>query len=191
MLKNFSRADPLFSLCGLNCGLCIMYIGKYCPGCGGGEGNQSCSIARCSLNHDGVEYCVLCREYPCEKYDGIEVLDSFIVHRNQKNDLEKMKSIGLEAYQAELHEKMNILELLLSDYNDGRRKSFYCLAVNLLELHDLKSVMEDIEAEMELKHLTVGEKAKIAVKFFEAMAGRRNIHLKLQKKKEKEAEAAD
>jgi hypothetical protein len=184
MLKNFSRTDPLFSLCGLNCGLCIMYIGKYCPGCGGGEGNQSCSIARCSLNHEGVQYCVLCREYPCEKYDGVEFLDSFIVHRNQKKDLEKMKRIGLEAYQRELHQKMDVLDKLLSEYNDGRRKSFYCLAVNLLELHDLKSVMEEIETEVESNPLEVREKAKIAVKHFEEMAGRRDIHLKLHKKTE-------
>lgn len=181
-MKNFSRSEPLFSLCGLNCGLCVMYIGKYCPGCGGGEGNQACSIARCSQRHEGVEYCSLCMEYPCEKYEGIEVLDSFIVHRNQKKDLEKMKRIGLEAYQNELHVKMDVLDLLLSQYNDGRRKSFYCLAVNLLELRDLKSVMEDIESEVGSNQLTVSEKAKIAVTYFEAMAGKRDIHLKLHKK---------
>lgn len=28
------------SFCGLNCGLCPMFIGKYCGGCG--NGNQSC-----------------------------------------------------------------------------------------------------------------------------------------------------
>lgn len=182
MLNNFSRRDPLFSLCGLNCGLCVMYIGRYCPGCGGGEGNQSCAIAKCSLNHEGVEYCSLCRAYPCEKYDGIEVLDSFIVHRNQKKDLEKMKRIGLEAYQKELHEKMDILDLLLTEYNDGRRKSYYCLAVNLLELQDLRSVMDDIESEVRASPLAVKEKAKIAVEHFEAMAESRDIHLKLHKK---------
>jgi len=26
-----------------------MHIGGYCPGCGGGEGNQSCKIARCGM----------------------------------------------------------------------------------------------------------------------------------------------
>jgi len=113
------------------------------------------------------------------------------VHRNQKKDLEKMKRIGREAYQKELHEKMNVLDLLLSEYNDGRRKSFYCMAVNLLELHDLKSVMEDIESEVGSNQLTANEKAKIAVKIFESMAGRRNIHLKLYKKKEKEAGTED
>ena len=32
--------NQLFSLGGLNCGLCPMFLNKYCPGCGGGEGNQ-------------------------------------------------------------------------------------------------------------------------------------------------------
>lgn len=48
-MKNFKRNYPLFSLCGLNCGLCPMHLNNYCPGCGGGAGNQPCTIARCSL----------------------------------------------------------------------------------------------------------------------------------------------
>ena len=40
-MKDFIRDDDLFSLCGLNCGLCTMHIDGYCPGCGGGEGNQT------------------------------------------------------------------------------------------------------------------------------------------------------
>lgn len=47
-MKGFSRKEPMFSLCGLNCALCAMHVGGYCPGCGGGEGNQSCAFARCS-----------------------------------------------------------------------------------------------------------------------------------------------
>jgi len=53
-MKGFKRENRLLSLCGLNCGLCTMYLGKYCPGCGGGEGNQPCAMARCSLQHPGV-----------------------------------------------------------------------------------------------------------------------------------------
>ena len=52
-MKGFKRENRLLSLCGLNCGLCTMYLGKYCPGCGGGEGNQPCAMARCSLQHPG------------------------------------------------------------------------------------------------------------------------------------------
>ena len=37
-MKGFTRREPLFSLCGLKCGLCRMHLGGYCPGCGGGGG---------------------------------------------------------------------------------------------------------------------------------------------------------
>ena len=73
-MKNFKRDNLLFSLCGLNCGLCPMKIDGYCPGCGGGAGNQSCKIARCSMEHGGIEYCFQCGKYPCEKYEGIDGL---------------------------------------------------------------------------------------------------------------------
>lgn len=49
-MKGFKRNNQLLSLCGLNCGLCPMHIDGYCPGCGGGAGNQSCRIARVVWN---------------------------------------------------------------------------------------------------------------------------------------------
>ena len=48
-MKGFTRMETRFSLCGLNCDLCSMHLGGYCPGCGGGAGNQSCTMAKCSL----------------------------------------------------------------------------------------------------------------------------------------------
>ena len=93
-MKGFNRKNQLFSLCGLNCGLCPMYLSKHCPGCGGGEGNQSCKIAGCSMEHDGVEYCFQCGEYPCSKYEHIDDYDSFVTHGNQKADMKKAHQIG-------------------------------------------------------------------------------------------------
>lgn len=61
-MKGFTRAETRFSLCGLNCALCSMKLGGYCPGCGGGAGNQSCALARCSLEHDGIQFCWECSE---------------------------------------------------------------------------------------------------------------------------------
>ena len=87
-MKGFKRQNQLFSLCGLNCGLCPMFLNKNCPGCGGGEGNQTCKIARCSIEHDGVEYCFQCGEYPCEKYEHIDDFDSFSPFKYSKKDYE-------------------------------------------------------------------------------------------------------
>ena len=56
-----------------------MFLGAYCGGCG--NGNQSCAIARCSLEQSRIEYCYECGRCPCEKYDGCQEFDSFITHR--------------------------------------------------------------------------------------------------------------
>lgn len=182
-MKNFTRSDLLFSLCGLNCGLCSMHLSGHCPGCGGGEGNQSCRIARCSLEHKNVEYCSQCREYPCEKYEGIDEFDFFITHRNQKKDLEKRQSLGTERYQEEQREKIRILQFLLEHYNDGRKKTFFCLAVNLLELEDLKAVLRQTGAEEAAAVRSPKEKAAHITRLLQNAADERGIILKLRKRK--------
>lgn len=158
-----------------------MKLDGYCPGCGGGAGNQGCSIARCSLDHGGYNYCFECREYPCAKYDGITEFDSFITHRNQLNDMEKAKHSGIPAYHAQLEEKANLLKHLLERFNDGRRKTLFSLAVNLLDLSDIEFAIEKIEGEISAES-TQKEKAFVAVKHFENTAKQKGVTLKLKKK---------
>ena len=184
-MKGFERDDQLFSLCGLNCGLCTMRIGEYCPGCGGGEGNQGCAIARCSLLHNGVKYCFQCDEYPCEKYQGADEYDSFITHRNQISDLARAAEIGIEAYSEEQRQKSEILQFLLENFNDGRRKTFYCLAVNLLKLEDLELVMNQVDGlttKPGWEDLSEKEQVKQVVPLISDLASQRNIELVLRKK---------
>lgn len=71
-MNDFKRTNKLFSLCGLNCGLCTMNLGGHCPGCGQGSGNQKCTIAHCSMDKD-IEYCFECKEFPCIKYKNIDI----------------------------------------------------------------------------------------------------------------------
>ncbi len=180
-MKDFERKDLQFSLCGLNCALCTMKLDRYCPGCGG-VGNRGCAIAKCSLNHGGLEYCFRCGEYPCEKYDNIETLDSFITHRNQLKDMEKAQKIGIEQYHSDLHKKAGILRHLLLGYNDGRHKGFFCIAVNLLELQDLETVMEQILLKTSSGNLSMKEKAAVAAGLLQAVAEQKSVVLKLNKK---------
>ncbi|WP_343208649.1 DUF3795 domain-containing protein [Anaerolentibacter hominis] len=181
-MKDFIRSNPLFSLCGLNCAICPMYLGQYCPGCGGGAGNQSCRITKCSLVHGKPEYCYECAEYPCDKYDGIDDYDSFISHRNRHKDMARAKEMGTEHYQAELSEKAVILDDLLANYNDGRRKTFYCTAVNLLDLNDIRSIINNLRQETDGENLSLKEKAASSVRLFQEMAQERGIELRLRKR---------
>lgn len=186
IMKNFIREDQLFSLCGLNCGLCSMHLGGHCPGCGGGAGNQPCKIAKCSLEHGKIAYCNQCESFPCEKYPGKDEVDSFITYRNRYRDFEKLKKIGVKAYREEQREKATILNELLENYNDGRKKTIFCLAVNLLELDDLRKVMEQIREEG--TGFSVKEKAVQITRLFQEISDQKGICLKLRKKPAKEKE---
>ena len=125
--------------------------------------------------------------------------------------MERAKSGGIEAYQTELEEKELILQELLDNYNDGRRKTFYMLAVYLLELQDLRDAMEQILRETSgrgtqekaigtqgkakgtqekvkgtiqgtVQEMTLKEKAAAAAGCFQAIAQEKGIVLKLNKK---------
>lgn len=181
-MKDFKRKNLSFSLCGLNCSLCPMKVGGYCPGCGGGEGNQSCGIAKCSIEHDNVQYCFLCSEYPCTKYEEIDRYDSFITHRHQLGDMKKAQTEGIENYTRQQERKSKILKQLLQDYNDGRRKTFYCLAVNLLPLSEIEKVMENLKNFNGLNDLDVKEKAEKVTDDLKRIGREKGILLKMNKK---------
>ena len=184
-MKGFTRTETRFSLYGLNCALCSMHLGGYCPGCGGGAGNQSCTIAKCSLEHGGVPFCWECPEYPCSRYDGFDDGDSFVPRRNRQQDIAQARERGLDTYLMQLEEKRNILEELLSHYNDGRRKTFFNTAVYLLPLEDLRSVMAALNTRPERDEQAGKERALAAVELLQEAADRRSISLKLNKKAKK------
>lgn len=182
-----TRKYSMFSACGLNCGLCPRHHTtgtSKCPGCAG-EGfstvHPPCGVLSCS-QRKGVEYCYFCDEYPCKKYEGVDLTDSFITHKNQFKDLEKAKKIGLEAYETELNRKMELLDFLLSNCDDGRRKSFYCIAVNLLELEDITSAIEKIKNETEASD-SIKEKALTTIRVLQAAADKQGVSLVLRKNK--------
>lgn len=184
-MREYTRAYPLFSLCGLNCGLCPRYQNEgksKCPGCGGKDfhlQHPSCAVITCSQRHGDIEYCFLCRDYPCDRYRVPSEKDSFITYRNVQRDMRKAVDQGIENYQAELNEKVSFLEYLLADFNDGRKKNFYCLAVNLLAPADLEEIRQKINGLAET--MPQNEKIKLIEAWFNQMAASRGIALKLKK----------
>jgi hypothetical protein len=183
-MKEYQRTYPLFSLCGLKCGLCPRYHtdgDSKCPGCGGKDfylKHPSCKVINCNQKHDKLEFCHQCSTYPCDKYSKPSKVDSFITYKNVQSDFEKLKKLGLNEFKKEINRKVEILELLLKNYNDGKRKSFYCLAVNLIDLNDLEKIVEQIENETNLKGK---EKILFIVELIKTIAQKREISLELRK----------
>jgi len=186
-MTEYKRPYPLFSLCGLNCGLCPRYQTRgasKCPGCGGPQfhlKHPTCAVITCNKQHDNVEYCFQCTAFPCARYEKSGEADSFISYRNVIRDLNQTKSKGIEKYQNELNEKVQILEYLLNHYNDGKRKGFYCIAINLLNLSEVRNIMQQIDENIKNQDIDMKEKIKLIVELFELKAKRHNIELKLRK----------
>ncbi len=179
MKSEFNRTDGLFSLCGLNCGLCPMQIRGECSGCfNGSTCYQTCPIAPCSVKHGNVDYCFQCTEYPCKRYDGIDRHDSLISHRNQKRDMTKAKEIGIEAYLAEQRAKKELLTRFLKDYDDGTKDVFFCLAVNMLEVEDLQNTLSLVDSQSH--GLSIHDKAEQLEQQLRKCAAVRHIPLVLR-----------
>ena len=73
---------------------------------------------------------------------------------------------------------MEILQCLLNTCNDGRRKSLFALAANLLPLEDLRRVRSDLTA----LDAPLSLRAREAARLLDEAARARGIALRLRKK---------
>lgn len=182
-MKNYRREHPETALCGLNCIFCPIHNMKdCCPGCGGGEGHQSCPKVRCAVERNVKEFCFECGDFPCEKYDGAGEWDSFITYRNIFENMERIKIYGIDEYKRTLYEKKAILDRLLADYNDGRKKTLFCTAANLFDAETYASVFAEILENTD-ENMSLKERAAKAAEKINNAAKEMGISLKLRRKK--------
>lgn len=143
---------PTIGCCGIDCGLCPRYYTEgtsKCPGCAG-EGfnlkHPSCGFVTCCVKERELEVCAECKDFPCKRFDKeTGEHDSFVLHRRVMHNQNKIKEIGLNAFLAQQSERIDFLEQALAKYNDGRSKSFYCIAATLLSISSLKEALNRAE----------------------------------------------
>ena len=75
-----------------------------------------------------------------------------------------------------------MLHTLLGEYNDGRKKTFFCVAVNLLPLSQIEKIMEQVVNEPFMNSLPMKDKSACVVKLFEDEASQNGMIIKLRKK---------
>lgn len=128
----------------------------------------------CGLN------CSLCPRFRVtgtSRCPGCGEKDSFITYRKVPADMAKAKN-NLAEYLSALKEKEALLAYLLENYDNGRMKSYYCLAVNLLEAEDIKDVLNDIRQRDEGDREDVIKEIK---RKLEGKAKKRAIEIRLRK----------
>jgi len=192
MAKKYPNKEyPTIACCGLDCGLCPVYYTKgpsKCPGCCGPDFHNkhpSCSIITCCVKKHQYETCAECDEFPCSKIDKWDKFDSFISHRVSLRNLRSIKEIGITQFFNHQQKRIELLENMLENFNEGRSKSFYCLATALLQTEDVEKALNDSlkaikEAKIDLAD--VKSKSKILRENLTKLAKIKSIELKLKKK---------
>jgi len=74
---------------------------------------------------------------------------------------------------------------MLEDFNEGRSKSFYCIATALLPIKDLEHALEESEEIIKNKTINLKDlktKSKILKEKINEIANKKKIELKLRKK---------
>jgi hypothetical protein len=74
---------------------------------------------------------------------GIE-RDSFVTHKKMFRNQDQIRTHGIEVFIREQGERIALLRDMLAEYNDGRSKSFYCLAAAMLQPDYVKKAMDSV-----------------------------------------------
>lgn len=170
--------------CGIDCGLCPRFHTKgesVCPGCCGVNFNikhPPCSHANCCARKHELEVCSNCKDYPCEKFNSIRNgYDSFVTHKRIFNNINYIKHFGIKPFVAQQNNRIAILRSFLTDYDDGRSKSFFCLCCALLPIDELDTIYNQISSLHQ--SLTLRERNKILRDNLISITEKLKIELKL------------
>lgn len=178
--------------CGIDCGLCPRYYtdgASKCPGCCGSNFEQlhpSCGYVSCCAKKKGLEVCAECTDYPCTRFDKeTGEFDSFVTHANVLSNQADIRKYGLTAFTEQQNERIAHLTRMLSDFDDGRSKSYFCLAAALLSLDGQVKAIKEAEHLIASESIASNERkarAKILRAELERVAHEEQTELKLRKK---------
>ena len=192
MVERPVKTYPTLGCCGLDCGLCPRYYSagpSRCPGCAGPDffnKHPSCGYITCCVKEKGLEVCAQCDEFPCSKFaswpDKLMIEDSFVTHQKIKPNLYFIKQQGLERFLEQLAKRIKLLERMLKDFDDGRSKSFYCIAATLLPVAELENLLGETERKIKVGKVKADDtktKATILRELLNSFAAKGGVELKL------------
>jgi hypothetical protein len=179
---------PEITICGLSCRLCPHYHTEGPSRCGGCKTESrtcaGCPFITCALKKKGVEFCWDCGEHEtCEKWakhrESGKKADSFKCYQKLEDDIAFVQKNGVEAFEKTQKTREHFLKEMLREFNEGRSKSYYCIAATVLEITELETAMS--EAKKNSDGLGMKERAGMLHAILHEIVRQRNYLLKLRK----------
>jgi hypothetical protein len=175
-------------VCGLSCRLCSMYhtqTESRCAGCKSyARMAVGCPFITCAVKKKGIEFCWQCTENAaCEKWrkhrDAGRQKDSFKCYQKLEDDILFIRNNGVAEFEKTAKIRENLLNEMLIGFNDGRSKSYYCIAATVLKIDELRDVLS--QSKEQSKNMQLKDKAKVIHSILECLANEKGYLLKLRK----------
>jgi len=174
-------------VCGLSCRLCPMYnteAESRCLGCKSKSRMAvGCSFITCAVKKKGIEFCWECTENKtCEKWkkhrDMGKKIDSFKCYQKLDEDISFIENKGISEFEKIQKQREQLLNKMLRDFNEGRSKSYYCIAATVLEIKELEKSLTQAK---ESDGLNIKERSKVLHSILNEIASKKGYYLKLRK----------
>jgi hypothetical protein len=179
---------PEIGICGLSCRLCPNYntdVKSRCLGCKSEDRMKvGCPFITCAIKKKGIEFCWECDESrTCEKWkkhrEAGKKADSFKCYQKLEDDIAFIQKNGAAEFEKRQKIREQLLKETLKEFNEGRSKSYYCIAATVLEIDELKDALS--RARKESKGMEIKEKSKLLHSILDGIAAQKKYNLKLRK----------
>jgi len=173
---------------GLSCRLCPMYQTQTESRCAGCKSTArmavGCPFITCAVKKNGVEFCWQCSENSiCRKWmkhrEAGKEHDSFKCYQKLEDDISFIREQGIKEFEKQQKIREHILKEMLSEFNDGRSKSLYCIAATVMKIDELQDILT--KARKQSKDMQPKEKAKVIHSKLEVISKDKSYLLKLRK----------
>ena len=175
-------------ICGLSCLLCPRYQTANESKCNGCKSELrmrvGCPFITCAVKRKVIEFCWECNENEtCEKWKQHREIgkkhDSFISYQKIEDNISFIHENGVKEFE-KLHKmKEEILKELLRKFNEGRSKTYYCVAATVFRTEELRHAVN--EAEKKTQGFGTKEKSRILHFILDEIAEKKQYCLKLRK----------
>jgi len=179
---------PEIGVCGLSCRLCPNYhmtTGSRCMGCKSeGRIAVGCPFITCAVKKKGIEFCWECVENEtCGKWekhrDAGKKNDSFKCYQKLEDDIAFIQTNGIVEFEKSQIVRESLLKRMLQEFNEGRSKSYYCIAATVMGIEELQEALD--KAAKGSEGLALRERSKLLHSILEETATRKHYHLRLRK----------
>lgn len=143
-----------------------------------------CPFITCAVKRRGIEFCWDCENGDsCERWAKHRAAgrehDSFTCYAALEANISKVARDGLESFIAEQRLRESLLREMLERFDEGRSKSYYCIAATVLDPSELRSAID--AATRTGGTADVREKAKTLHSLLDEAAARHSIKLALRR----------